>query len=205
MVETFLPRVAYLAQHDPAAGLRLIWRSLSTLIVGAALSLFLLVLGPYIIIWFFGAAFAGAIPIVRAMSVIPILLNLNMCTSNLYMFNYGHERAWSSLTVSALLVFLTVAYLLMSYLSNAAMAVAVAIIVKEFVVLVVSAGFFLAFGSARTRASRPETEYECNRCHDRLHTTGPQCTSLTFAAINSALNVKCGPYATHRQHRSAVS
>src|SRR5712691_11012403 len=151
--ETLLPRVAYYAQHDPKAGLSLIWRSLLTLGVGAALSLFLFAVAPYIIMIFFGDGFAGAIPIVRAMAIIPFLINGNICMSNLYMFNYGHERAWSWLTFSGLLVFVTVAYLLSPHLSNAAIAVVIAIIAKEGVVFLVSAGFFIASGTAKTRAS----------------------------------------------------
>jgi O-antigen/teichoic acid export membrane protein len=147
--ETFLPRVAYYAHHDPAAGLALIRTSLATLVVGAALSLSLFFIAPYVIIILFGEEFAGAIPIVRVMAVIPILMNANICTSNLYMFNYGHERAWAVLTVSGLLIFLAVAYLLSLQLANAAIAVALAIIARECAVLVVSAGFFLTYGTGR--------------------------------------------------------
>ena len=153
MSETFLPRVAYWASHDPAAGVKLIRTSLLTLVVGAALSLSLFFLAPYVIVILFGDGYSGAIPIVRMMSVLPILMNVNICTSNLYMFNYGHERAWTSLNVAGLLVFLAVAYLLCLYLPNAAIAVTLAIIARESVVLVVSAGFFLAFSAARMRAS----------------------------------------------------
>jgi O-antigen/teichoic acid export membrane protein len=124
---------------------------LLTLIVSAALSLFLFFLAPYVILLLFGESFSGAIPIVRVMSVIPVLINANTCTSNLYMFNYGHERAWASLSVSGLLMFLAVAYLLSLQLSNAAIAVAIALIARECFVLVVSAGFFLVFGTARVR------------------------------------------------------
>jgi O-antigen/teichoic acid export membrane protein len=144
MCDTFLPRVAFYAHHDPKAGLRLIWISLSTCVVGAGLSLGLFILAPYVIPWVFGSSFTGAVSIVRLMSVVPLLINLNLCTSNLYMFNYGHDRAWSALIAGSLLVFLAVAYLLLLTLSNAATAVAVAVIAKEAVVLVVSAGFFLA-------------------------------------------------------------
>jgi O-antigen/teichoic acid export membrane protein len=151
MSETLLPRVAYCAHHDPEAGLVLIWRSLLTLVFGAGLSLFLFFLAPYVILLLFGESFSDAIPIVRVMSVIPVLINANTCTSNLYMFNYGHERAWASLNVSGLLIFLAVAYLLSLQLSNAAIAVAIAVIAKECFVLVVSAGFFLVFGTARAR------------------------------------------------------
>lgn len=151
MCDTLLPRVAYCAHHDPQAGLVLIWRSLLTLVVGAALSLSMFFLAPYVILLLFGESFSGAIPIVRVMSVIPILINANTCTSNLYMFNYGHERAWASLNVSGLLIFLAVSFLLSLQLSNAAIAVAIALIARECFVLMVSAGFFLVFGTARAR------------------------------------------------------
>jgi len=190
--ETLLPRVAYLAQHDPMVGLKLIWRSLSTIVAGATLSLVLLFIGPYVISIFFGQAFAGAIPIVRAMSVIPILLNLNMCTANLYMFNYGHERAWSSLTLSGLLVFLAVAYLLSCYLSNAAIAVAVAVIAKEFVVLVVSAGFFVAYGTIKVLPSA--TGYNAGATGITAGALSRQCLApCTFSATRPVLNPKVPP------------
>jgi O-antigen/teichoic acid export membrane protein len=153
MSETFLPRVAYYAKHDPAAGLALIWSSLLTLAIGASLSLCLFFLAPYFIIVLFGEEFSGAIPIVRVMSVVPVLVNVNICTSNLYMFNYGHERAWTALTVAGLLIFLAVTYLLSLHLSNPAIAVAIAVIARECTVLVVSAGFFLRFGTAGMHAS----------------------------------------------------
>jgi O-antigen/teichoic acid export membrane protein len=151
MSETFLRRVAYDAHHDSAAGLALIRNFWPILAIGAAFSLFLFLFAPYVIIILFGEQFSGAIPIVRVLSVIPVLVNANILTSNLYMFNYGHERAWALLTVSGLLIFLAAAYFLSLYLLNAATAVAVAAIARECVVLVVSASFFLAFGSARTR------------------------------------------------------
>jgi O-antigen/teichoic acid export membrane protein len=146
MTDTFLPRVAYYAQRDPRAGIRLICISLSSCVVGAAISLSLFMLAPYIVTLIFGEAFAGAVPIVRLMSVIPMMINLNLCTSNLYMFNYGHERAWSSLLATSLLVFLAVAFVLLIFLPNAAIAVALALIAKEAVVLCVSAWFFVIFG-----------------------------------------------------------
>nr|HQT80274.1 hypothetical protein [Rhodopila sp.] len=128
------------------AGLRLIRMSLFTLVVGAAFSLGLLLVAPLLIVPVFGPSFAGAIPTVRLMAIIPLLLNVNACTSNLYMFNYGHERAWSSLNAFSLCVLLTVAYLLLSNLSDAATAVALAVIAKEAVVVVISGGFLVVFG-----------------------------------------------------------
>jgi O-antigen/teichoic acid export membrane protein len=153
ILETFSPRVAYHAQHDPAAGIALIWSSLSTIVVGAAFSLLLFFLAPYFIVRLFGDGFSEAIPIVRVMSVIPVLTSATICTSNLYMFNYGHERAWATLTLLGFLTFLAVAYLLSFQLSSAAIAVAVAVIARLCLVLGVSAGFFLAFGTAKMGVS----------------------------------------------------
>jgi O-antigen/teichoic acid export membrane protein len=154
MTETLLPRVAYYAHHNPEAGLSLIRRSLLTLGVGAALSLCLLFVAPYIIVIFFGDGFAAAVPIVRAMAIIPFLLNGNICMSNLYMFNYGHERAWFRLAVFGLLVFVIVAYLLLLHLANAAVAVVIAVVAKESVVFLVSTAFFLKLGTAKEQVSR---------------------------------------------------
>lgn len=158
MVETFLPRVAYYARHDRSAGLALIRRSMLTLAIGSGLSLGLFFVAPYIILILFGPSFSGAIPIVRVMAIIPLLMNVNVLTSNLYMFNYGHERAWTMLTVSGLLVFLVVAFLLSPHLMSAAIGVTVGIIAKEGVVAAVSSGFFVAFGMARLRSGAARHE-----------------------------------------------
>lgn len=153
VLETLLPRVAYYAKHDPVAGFVLIRRSLLTLVLGVTLSLCLYFLAPYFIVIFFGEEFSGAIPIVRLMSVMPILMNANICTSNLYMFNYGHERAWTFLNVLGLIAFLSVAFLLSPHLSEPAIGIALAVIAKECTVFVVSVGFFLKFGTAIMRTS----------------------------------------------------
>lgn len=155
--ETFLPRVAYHAEHDPAAGIALVRRAGWSLIVSALLSLALFFVAPFVITIIFGTEFAGAVPIVRVMAVMPILLNANLCTSTLYMFNFGHERAWSLLNVTGLATFLAAAFVLGPRLQNAAIAVAVAVVAKEAVVLAVSAVFFLAFASAPATACPPMT------------------------------------------------
>ena len=146
--DTVLPRVAFHARHDPKAGLRLIRLSLSTLVVGATFSLGLFLVAPLIITRIFGESFAGAIPIVRLLAVVPLLLNVNTCTSNLYMFNYGHERAWSILNLASLTALLAVAFLLLHVLPDAGMAVSIAVVAKEAVVVVVSVGFLLVFGTS---------------------------------------------------------
>jgi len=153
VLDTFLPRVAYYAKHDPVAGLALIRRTFLTLVLGVALGLCLYFIAPYLIIIFFGEEFSGAIPIVRLMSVIPVLMNANLCTSNLYMFNYGHERAWTFLNVLGLIVFLSIACLLSSHLSDPTIGVVLGEIARECIVFVVSAGFFLRFGTTTKQTS----------------------------------------------------
>jgi O-antigen/teichoic acid export membrane protein len=151
VAETFAPRAAYYAKHDVVAGLALIRRALATTIVGAALGVFLFFFAPMVIILLFGENFSGAIPIVRTMAILPVLMNVNVCTSNLYMFNYGHERAWACLTVFGLLVFLAGAYGLSPYFSNAAIGVATAAISRECVVLAFSATFFVVYGTRKLK------------------------------------------------------
>lgn len=153
VADTLLPRVAYHVAHDPAVGLALVWRATRSLVVGAGFSLALFFVAPPLIMLIFGAGFADAIPIVRVMAVLPILLNVNVCTSTLYMFNFGHERAWSVLNVTGLVLFLATAFLLGPRLGNPAIAIAIAVIAKEAIVLVISVGFFVAYG--RTRAASP--------------------------------------------------
>ena len=154
MLNTFQPRVAHYSRVDPAAGFALISSALVTLIVGVALSLSLFLVAPYLIILLFGESFAGAVPIVRTMAVLPILININVCTSSLYMFNYGHERAWAHLTVIGMLVFIASAYVLCLTLTNAGVAVTLGVIARECTVLSVSASFFIAFGIRNTKVAR---------------------------------------------------
>lgn len=151
LMDTFTSRVAYYAQVDPVAGIMLIRRSLLSVAGGIAISIAMFVVAPYIILFFFGDEFSGAIPIVRAMSIMPLLMNVNTFTSNIFMFNYGYEREWVTINVFGLLVFLYFSYLFSSLLAEAAIVYALA--AKEVVVLVVSAGYFLIGGAAVVRAA----------------------------------------------------
>jgi O-antigen/teichoic acid export membrane protein len=146
ILETFSPRIAYHAKHAPADGVRLICRASATLLVGAAMSIGLFLVGPLVIRAVFGEGFAGAIPILHVLSIMPLLLNANVVMSNFYLFNFGHERAWAGLTVVGLLVFLACAYILSQGVLDPTLAVAAAVIARECVVLAVSSGYFIAFG-----------------------------------------------------------
>jgi hypothetical protein len=108
--------------------------------------------GRYVVIHFFGEAFPGAIAIVPTISNLPILITVNISTSNVYRFSYFHERAWAALTVLGLLIFVAVAYVLSFSSLSVGIAVAIAVITRGGVVLVMSAGF-LVFGPTGTQLS----------------------------------------------------
>jgi PST family polysaccharide transporter len=149
LTEILLPRVAYYAHAAPVAGIQLIRRSMLSLVGGAAISLGMFFVAPHVIAFFFGDELSGAIPIVRSMAILPLLMNINVLTSNLFMFTYGYEQAWGILNALALLVFLVLSVLLSLWMS--AEAVVYALVAKEVLVLVVSAAFFLVAGAAVLR------------------------------------------------------
>ncbi|HLM38525.1 MAG TPA: oligosaccharide flippase family protein [Microvirga sp.] len=150
--QTLMPRVAYLASHNPAQGLVLIWNSLWTLIIAVAMSLALYFIGPYVIIFLFGDEYTQAITLVRAMCVLPILMDLRICMADLYMFNYGYEKAWALLAVLSLVGFLVAVYVL-SYWTDGAMAVAISSVIGEGIAAVASTVFFLVTIFLRGRAA----------------------------------------------------
>jgi O-antigen/teichoic acid export membrane protein len=148
MQQTFMPKVAYLASHDPERGLLLIWSSLWTIIIGVFLSLSLYFVGPYIIEFFFGPEYTDAIKLIRVLCVLPLIINIRICMADLYMFNYGHERAFALFTACGLVVFLTTLGIL-SYWLDGATAVAFGAVAGEGFVALASTIFF--FGSALAR------------------------------------------------------
>jgi O-antigen/teichoic acid export membrane protein len=150
--QTLMPRVAYLASHNPAQGLVLIWNSLWTLIIAVAMSLALYFIGPYVIIFLFGPEYTQAITLVRAMCILPILMDLRICMADLYMFNYGYEKAWTLLAVLGLVGFLIAVYAL-SYWTDGAMAVAIGSVIGEGIAAVASTVFFLISVFLRGRAA----------------------------------------------------
>jgi O-antigen/teichoic acid export membrane protein len=135
--------------------LRLVWLSLSTTVIGLGLSLGLLIVAPMVIVPVFGESFAGTIPIVRLLAIVPLLLNLNACTSNLFMFNFGYDRAWSALNVAGLIVFVVASFLMLSVLPSATAAVSLAVVSKEALVFLVSASCLVTFTIGEMRTSVP--------------------------------------------------
>jgi O-antigen/teichoic acid export membrane protein len=149
VIDTLLPRVAYYAAHDPTKGISLIRRSFLTLGGGALISLSLFFIAPYLIITFFGPDFSPATSIVREMAILPLILNANICLSTLYMFNYGHERAWTILTVGSLCCLILVTFVSYIFGNDATTAVVLGMIAKETAIFLVSAAFFIRFSQIK--------------------------------------------------------
>jgi hypothetical protein len=74
-----------------------------------------------------------------------------MLTSNLYMFTFGHERAWSYLTATSLAVFFGTFWLAMTFGLSASYAIAVAIVAREMLVVLVSSAYYIQHGFVRQR------------------------------------------------------
>jgi O-antigen/teichoic acid export membrane protein len=153
MQQTLMPRVAYLASHDPKAGLSLIWNSLWLLVIAVFFSIFLYFAGPYFILLIFGSEYIGAASLARAMCILPILLNIRISLTDLYMFNYGHEKAWSLLALAGLGTFLA-AFFTISYWIDAAMAAAIAAVISEAAVALIAIGFVTASIIKANRVAR---------------------------------------------------
>jgi O-antigen/teichoic acid export membrane protein len=150
IADFLMPRVAYLASHDPAKGLVVIWKSLWTLIASIALSLILYFNGPYVLIVLFGPQFSDAGEIVRILSVLPVLMNIRLCMADLYMFHYGHDRGWMALTAAGLPIFLVTAFLL-SWWASGERAIAIGIVAGELFIALVATRVFAA--SMKMRSS----------------------------------------------------
>jgi O-antigen/teichoic acid export membrane protein len=105
-----------------------------------------------VVIFLFGDQYTQAITLVRAMCILPILMDLRICMADLYMFNYGYEKAWTLLAVLSLVGFLVAVYVL-SYWTDGAMAVAISSVIGEGIAAVASTVFFLVNIFLRGRAA----------------------------------------------------
>jgi O-antigen/teichoic acid export membrane protein len=150
IAQTLMPRAAYLAANDPEKGLALVRTSLLTLVMGGAMSLALILVGPTILTVLFGVEFSGSVSVVHILCVAPILMNISLCMADIYMFHFADERAWAALMVSGLPVFLAVSFIA-SYWTDGALAVAFGFVAGEGVIALIATGYFVASALARKR------------------------------------------------------
>ena len=137
-----LPRVAYLAAHDPEEGLHFIRRLLSSVPIGLSSSIAMYFFADKIVAILFGPAFVKNVtPLIKVLSPIPVILNLSVCFASLFMFNYGFRRQWSQMILLACGVSL-VALAILHMIVPIEMAAAISSLVTETFIMLVSATFF---------------------------------------------------------------
>lgn len=98
-----MPQAAYLARHDPEAGIRFILKHIAfTFPMGLVGSLTMYFLAEKIVILISGKSYvAGAAPLFMIMSPIPITLSIASSLTSLYMLNYGLRKEWSFMIFGA--------------------------------------------------------------------------------------------------------
>jgi PST family polysaccharide transporter len=94
LTQSFLPRLSYLSVFDPAQGRRTIEQCL--LAIGSLGALFGIVAfagAPLLTRVLLGPGYEGAIPVIRALSVLPFLTAVNTVFGLFWAVPFGHERA----------------------------------------------------------------------------------------------------------------
>ena len=133
-----LPRVAYLAAHDPDAGLQFLRRALVLGASGGAVLSAGMWLGADLGTWIlFGPAFGPSADVIRVLAPIPLLVGISMVTSSLFLFNYGHQSLFTWIVIGAAALNLSL-FLVLSLVFSAPMAAAGGSVAAEAVVALVS-------------------------------------------------------------------
>lgn len=94
LTQTFLPRVSYLHAADPPAAQRMIRRALVGVgLFGGAMGLTAALGAPLLIGVLLGSGYEAAIPVLRLMSALPLLVAVNTVLGIYWALPFGHERA----------------------------------------------------------------------------------------------------------------
>jgi PST family polysaccharide transporter len=138
LFQTALPRVAYLAAHDPDAGLRFLRRALVLgASAGAALSAVMWLGADLGALMLFGPAFGPSADVMRMLAPIPLLIGIGTVTSSLFLFNYGYQSLFTWIVIGASALNLSL-FLLLSLVFSVPMAAAGGSVAAEAVVALVS-------------------------------------------------------------------
>ena len=141
--QSALPQIAYMARHQPEAGIKFITRLLWTFPIGLGSSVAMYWFAEPISRLLFGSAFvAGVVPLFHILSPVPLILNFSICFASLFMFNYGFQRQWSYMLFGACAVSLLTFGVLYRAMPIEQVA-AVAVLLSEGFVMVVSAWYFV--------------------------------------------------------------
>lgn len=151
--QTLMPRVAYESTRDRLTGILLVWRCFATVPFALMLSVLTYVAGPYVVATLFGSSFLPAAQLLRSMALIPILMNLVLCTFSLYVFNFKDVKVWTTLSLSRVALFLAFVAALSGKI-GAPLAVIAAITAAEAFVVSVSGALLLVDSWRLHRAHR---------------------------------------------------
>jgi O-antigen/teichoic acid export membrane protein len=134
LTQAFLPRVSYLQAADPPAAERVIKQSLVGVgLLGALMGVTALFGAPILVNVLLGHAYAAAIPVLRVMSLLPVLVAVNTVLGIYWALPFGHDRAFLASIVAAGITNLALALLLVPSLG--ALGMALSAIAAEVVVL----------------------------------------------------------------------
>jgi len=123
--QAFLPRISYLHRSDPHAADRVVRQGFLVMGgIGAAMSLTAVAGAPLLVRVLLGPAYGAAVPIVRLMAVLPLLVSINGVLGIFWAVPFGRERGFLSAILAAGATNLTLAALLVPRYGPAGMALA---------------------------------------------------------------------------------
>lgn len=95
LTQAFLPRVSYLQAADPPAARRVIRGSLVGVgLLGAMMGLVAYVAAPMLVRTLLGPGYDAAVPVLRVMSLLPVLVAVNTVLGLYWAVPFGHERSF---------------------------------------------------------------------------------------------------------------
>jgi PST family polysaccharide transporter len=102
LTQVFLPRISFLQTADPDAAHRTIRRSLGGLaLLGGTMGLTALVGARLLIRLFLGPGYESAVPVLRMLSPLPLIVAVNTVLGVYWALPFGHDRAFLTALVTA--------------------------------------------------------------------------------------------------------
>ena len=142
LTQAFLPRLSFLSVSDPAHARRTIERCL--ILVGALGGLFGIVAfvgAPLLTRILLGPGYEGAVPVMRALAVLPFLVAVDTVLGLYWAVPFGHEHAFLRTVIAAGAT--NVAFALLLVPRYGALGMAAAVVLAELVVLVSLTSLYL--------------------------------------------------------------
>jgi PST family polysaccharide transporter len=142
LTQALLPRLSFLSVTDPARARRTIERCL--LLVGGLGALFGIVAfvgAPLLTRILLGPGYEGAVPVMRALAVLPLLVAVDTVLGLYWAVPFGHERAFLVAVIGAGATNIVLAVLLVPRWG--ALGMAAAVVLAEFAVMVSLSALYL--------------------------------------------------------------